>query len=160
MSTDEPNVAEIADKMPWRCFHCDELLLTREGAAEHFGDGNYEGDMPLCIEAATSELKALVLTNREIFVRLQKVEGELEQAEHERDCWAQAGRKAVGDPCASWHAIGHIREEAEGRALAAESALNAAPRWLRRLLRWKAESDWKRGRRAMDRLTQKARALS
>jgi hypothetical protein len=75
--------------------------------------------MPLCIEAATSEQKALVLTNREIWERLQKVEQELEQAEFERDCWAQAARKFMlgkGDRHASCSPNRPARASAHGDA--------------------------------------------
>jgi hypothetical protein len=136
----------MADETPWRCFHCDEIFTERAAAAEHFGEGNYEGEMPLCIEAATSEMKALVLTNREMFARLMEVESELEQAEHERDCWAGGARKFLNAPHATWHDLGNYRETAEGRILAAESAIEAAPRWVATILRRRAEWLWHRRR--------------
>ncbi|HEV2747743.1 MAG TPA: hypothetical protein VGW34_10660 [Allosphingosinicella sp.] len=124
---------------PWRCFHCGEVCTTKEAAAEHFGEGNYEMEMPICIEAATSEMKALVLTNREMFERLRKVERDLEQAEFERDCWAEGARKFMNAPHATWHDLSNYRETADGRVLAAEAAINAAPRWLANILRRRAE---------------------
>jgi hypothetical protein len=130
----------------WRCFHCDEIFTDKSAAAEHFGEGNYECEMPLCIEAATSEMKALVLTNREMFERLMKVEAELDQAEHERDCWAGGARMFLDAPHATWHDLASYRETAEGRILAAESAINAAPQWLATYLRRRAERLWKRRR--------------
>ena len=33
-------------KKEWRCFHCDELFKTSEGATEHFGRSLY--DSPAC----------------------------------------------------------------------------------------------------------------
>lgn len=139
------DVAEIA-KGPWLCFHCGELCETHEAAAEHFGEGNYEMEQPLCIEAASTEMKTLVLTNREMFTRLMKIEGELEQAEFERDCWAEAGRSATSNPVATWHDLrGNLKiDELEGRALAAEAAINAAPRWLAQFFRRLAERRWHR----------------
>ena len=50
----------------WVCFHCNEAFTTRETAAEHFGNGDYESEIPLCIEAATTEQHQLMLTNREM----------------------------------------------------------------------------------------------
>lgn len=136
--------------LPWRCFHCDEVFEAPEAAKQHFGDGNYEREEPVCIEAATTELKTLVITMREIWERLQKVEGELEQAEHDRD----NARYTLRQPKFARF------EDIEGRMLAAEAALNAGPAWLRRLLRWKAERDWKRGRAAMQKLARQADTLS
>lgn len=135
---------------PWRCFHCDEVFTTKETAAEHFGLGNYEMEMPLCIEAATSEMKAVVLTNREMWERIQELERELEQTEYERD----TANYTLKQPKFAKF------EDIEGRMLAAEAALNAGPNWLRGFLRRKAERDWQRSRRAMERLTQEAEALS
>lgn len=133
-------------ELPWRCFHCDEVMETRESAAEHFGNGNYECEMPLCIEAATTEQKALVLTNREMWERIQKLDSELEQAEYERDCWAGGARSFLKQPHATWHDLGNYRETADGRVLAAEAAINAAPRWLASFLRRRAERLWQRAR--------------
>jgi hypothetical protein len=89
--------------MPWRCFHCDEVFHDREPAAEHFGEGNYELEVPLCIEAATAEMKALVLTNREMFREMCKERDACEQAEYERGCWEQAARMFLKRPNANWH---------------------------------------------------------
>lgn len=130
--------------MSWRCFFCDEVFETRETAAEHFGsDDSCEMDIPACLEA-TKGLQPLVTTNRELWSRLLRVESTLEQAEFERDCWAQAGRKAVGDPYATWHDIGHIRLDAEDKILAATAAFDAAPQWLKQFLRRRAEKLWNR----------------
>jgi hypothetical protein len=51
-------------------------------------------------------------------------------------------------PHATWHDLGNYRETAEGRILAAEAAINAAPRWLASFLRRRAERLWKRAQRA------------
>jgi hypothetical protein len=135
-------------ELPWRCFHCDDVFETREAAAEHFGSGNYECEAPLCIEAATSEMKALVLTNREMFRELMEEREKLEEAEYERDCWAGGARSFLKQPHATWHDLGNYRETTEGRILAAEAAINAAPRWLANFLRRRAERLWKRARPA------------
>jgi hypothetical protein len=130
-------------EVPWRCFHCDEVMETPEAAAEHFGNGNYECEMPLCIEAASAEQKALVLTNREMWERIQKLDIDLEAAEFQRDCWEAGARKFLEAPNASWHDLANYRETAEGRVLAAEAAINAAPRWLANWLRRRAERQWR-----------------
>lgn len=130
------------DELPWRCFHCDEVFTTKEAAAEHFGEGNYEMEMPLCIEAATGEMKALVLTNREMFRELMKERETCEQAEYERDCWAGGARMFLRQPNATWHDLANYRDPLEGRVLAAEAAVNAAPKWLATLLRSLAERKW------------------
>jgi hypothetical protein len=143
--------AELAtiEVATWRCFHCDETFHTKEAAAEHFGSGNYESELPLCIEAATSEQSALILTNREMWARLLKVEEELEQAEYERDCWSSGARMFLGQPNATWHDLATYRDPLEGRVLAAEAAIDAAPNWLAGFLRRLAERRWRR-RRTVD----------
>lgn len=156
--TTSPDTGPVREA-DWRCFHCDEHFTDHKAAAEHFGNGNYEGETPICIEAATSDLKTLVATNRSMWERIDKLDRDLEQCEFERDCWSQAARKAIGDPYASWHDIRGIREDADNEIAAAKAPLNAAPRWLQRLLRWKAERDWKRHRRAMDKLCREAKAI-
>jgi hypothetical protein len=139
----------VSEELPWRCFHCDEVFATKDAASDHFGDGNYEGDMPLCIEAATSEMQALVLTNREMFRELLKARDEAEQAEFVAHCWEEAARMFLKQPNATWHDLASFRETAEGRVLAAEAAINAAPRWLADLLRRRSEKLWRKGRAAL-----------
>lgn len=96
----------------WRCFHCNEIFTDKEKAAEHFGSGNYELDIPICIEAATTEMKTLVLTNREMFNELMKERQACEDAEYQRDCWEQAARMFLKQPNATWHDLANYREAA------------------------------------------------
>jgi hypothetical protein len=134
----------IGAELPWRCFHCEEVFDTRAKAAEHFGTGNYKNEQPVCIEAATTELKMLVITNRELWERLRSVEQDLEQAEFERDNFAYAARKLTGKPSATAHDLSSWKETADGRVLAAEAAIDAAPAWLAAWLRRRAERIWRR----------------
>jgi hypothetical protein len=129
----------MSENLPWRCFHCDETFHTKEAAAEHFGDGNYEMEMPVCIEAATTEMKAAVITMREMWQRIQKLERDLENAEHARDCWAEAGRIATGNPTANWHDFAAAKRRLADERHALETMLAAAPWWLAQLLRARAE---------------------
>ena len=126
----------------WRCFHCDEVLETREAAAEHFGDGNYEGEMPLCIEAATSEMRALVLTNREMFIEVQNLRDREEALEFQLGNFEYVTRKLTGKPSGTTSDLEMEWDFMQGRVLAAESAIDAAPRWLATWLRRRAERKW------------------
>lgn len=128
----------------WRCFHCDEVFTTREAAAEHFGDGNYEAETPLCVEAATTEQKQLILTNREMWDELQKARRENEDLEERLHAFEYVSRRLTKTPHATTNDLEHEWDFMQGRVIAAEAAINAAPGWLRRLLRRRAERLWKR----------------
>jgi len=70
------------EKQSWRCFHCKEVFTTEvftteESAAEHFGNGDYEDEPPLCIEAATAEKRELVKQNRKFWLRIQEADSEI-----------------------------------------------------------------------------------
>lgn len=125
--------------MPWRCFHCDEVFFERDKAREHFSLGNYEAEMPLCVEAATTEQKALVLTNREMWERVQHLEREVEDLEYRIGAWQHTARALTGAPSATSADLRHEWDFMEGRVLAAETAINAAPAWLAGWLRRRAE---------------------
>lgn len=131
----------------WRCFHCDAVFTTREAAAEHFGNGNYEAEIPLCVEAATKEQAALILTNRELWDDLQKARRENEDLEERLYCFEYVTRKLTRMPSATTHDLEHEWDFMEGRVIAAEAAINAAPKWLANLLRRRAERLWKRAHR-------------
>lgn len=129
---------------PWLCFHCDELFTDRDAAAEHFGDGEYESEIPLCIQAATTEQKQLILTNREMWDELQKARSENEDLEERLSDFEYVARKLTKKPHATTNDLEHEWEFMEGRVIAAEAAINAAPKWLARFLRWRAERMWLR----------------
>jgi len=108
----------------WRCFHCDEVLRTRKAAAEHFGEGNYEAEIPLCVEAATTEQKALILTNREMWERVQKAERQIEDLEDRLDDYEYITRKLTKKPSGTAHDLEHEWDFMQGRVIAAESKAN------------------------------------
>lgn len=105
----------------WRCFFCDEVFRTRKAATEHFGTGDYESEPPLCIEAATTELRQLVLTNRELWQQLQKANSENEELEDHLDGFRYVARKLTKKPSATAHDLEHEWDFMEGRVIAAES---------------------------------------
>lgn len=105
----------------WVCFHCNEVFTEREAAAEHFGNGDYETEIPLCVEAATTEQKQLILTNREMWERLQGVERENEDLEEQAYSWSYVARKLTKKPSATSHDLEHEWDFMEGRVIAAES---------------------------------------
>jgi hypothetical protein len=149
----------IAKQGPWRCFHCGELFEDQDSAAEHFGtDWFCEDDGAACIQILTEGEKAIVSSRREAGRFLREAEAEIERLEDEVsslrwDTYSRfKGAKSADEAV-------RIMRDLEDRALTAEAALNAAPKWLRRFLRWKAEADWKRGRREMDRLRRDAEAI-
>jgi hypothetical protein len=146
-------------EIPWRCFHCNEVFKDADLAADHFGtDWFCEDDGPACIQMLTEGEKAIVNSRREAGKLLRQAEAETEKAESELAelrWFLHSGFKGAKAP----HEVKAAYDDMEGRMLAAEAALKAAPRWLARLLRWKAEADWERGRRRMDRLRRDAEAL-
>jgi len=123
----------------YRCFHCDELFTTRESAAEHFGSGNYESEIPLCVEAATTDQRALILTNRELWEQVQSARSENEDLEGQVHSFEYFARKLTGKPSATVHDLEHEWDFMQGRVIAAEAAINAAPKWLASILRQRAE---------------------
>lgn len=127
---------------PWRCFHCDEEFTDREAAADHFGAGEYEEETPLCIEAATTEQKELIRTNRELWESLRKAEDENDDLEFKLSGWDYIARKLTGMPSATTHDVEHEWDFMQGRVIAAEAAINAAPKWLAQWLRRRAERKW------------------
>lgn len=106
---------------PWLCFHCDELLTTRKAAAEHFGDGEYERETPLCIEAATTEQRQLVLTNREIWKELMESRRENEDLEERLNAFEYIARKLTKKPTAYSSDLEHEWDSMEGRVIALEA---------------------------------------
>jgi uncharacterized protein (DUF3084 family) len=108
----------------WRCFHCDEIFKSRKKAAEHFGEGNYEAEIPLCVEAATTEQKALVLTNREMWERVQKAESEIENLEGRLDHFEYVARKLTKKASATAHDLEHEFDFMQGQVIAAEAKAN------------------------------------
>jgi hypothetical protein len=74
-------VSREAVREEWRCFHCNEVFTTRESASEHFGDGDYEDEPPVCLEAATTDKRKLVSTNRKVWKELQEALAENESLE-------------------------------------------------------------------------------
>jgi hypothetical protein len=105
----------------WVCFHCNEAFTTREGAAEHFGNGDYEDETPLCIVAATTEQKQLILTNREMWDELQKARQENGDLEDRLSGFEYTARKLTKKPHATTHDLEHEWDFMEGRVVAAES---------------------------------------
>lgn len=97
----------------WRCFHCDEVLTTRESAAEHFGEGDYEYEPPLCVEAATTDKRELVLKNREFWDLLQKANAEVEELTDKLNGLEQVVSKATGVPDATSHDLHIAMQRAE-----------------------------------------------
>ena len=147
LATQEPSTEGVQNAVstgPWTCFHCDEVFADRESAAEHFGNGNYEAETPLCIEAATTEQKELIRTNREMWESLRKAHDENDDMECQLNSWAYLARKLTGMPDAGTHDVEHEWDFMQGRVIAAEAAINAAPKWLAGLLRRRAERLWKR----------------
>lgn len=131
----------------WHCYHCEEVFTTPETAAEHFGNGDYEAEIPLCVVAATTDQKQLILTNREMWDELQKVRSENEDLEFNLHGFQYVARKLTRKPDADTNDLEHEWDFMEGRVVAAEAAINAAPKWLARLLRWRAERVWLRKHR-------------
>lgn len=130
------------DSDVWRCFHCDEVFTTREAAADHFGAGDYEAETPLCIEAATTEQKELIRTNREMWEEIRKAHNDNDDMECQLNGWAYMARKLTGKPSATTHDVEHEWDFMQGRVIAAEAAINAAPKWLANWLRRRAERQW------------------
>ena len=49
-------------QLPWRCFHCGEVFYTRQDAADHFGQDEFE---PVaCVQVLTETQRALVEDRR------------------------------------------------------------------------------------------------
>lgn len=127
------------ENLPWRCFHCGEVFTDPALAAEHFGDGNSEADMPICIEAATTEQRELVKTTREMWTRIRAAEEEIETLDHQLRNFEYVARKLTGKPSATTNDLTMEWDAMVGQVLAAEAAVNAAPRWLAQWLRRRAE---------------------
>lgn len=128
-----------AEPKSWRCFHCDDFFTDQQLAAEHFGtDWFCEDEGPSCIQILTEGEKAIVNERREACRLLRETEAKLEQAEDDLSAreWEIRGHwpklRTINDV---WHEYDFI----EGRMLAAEDALRAAPRWLSAWLRRRAE---------------------
>ena len=124
--------------VPWRCLHCDEIFTDRQGAQDHFG--LTECEHPTCIVAATETQKAIIEDRREWRERALKAEADQEQTAYELHLMQYdlrysrhfRGAKSLTD-------VENAFESMEGRALAAEDALDVAPRWFRNWLRTAAE---------------------
>ena len=135
MSPEERRTS-IEARGPWICFHCGETCETVDQARDHFGTDEFEECA--CIERLTETDKAIVEDRREWKRRALRAEEEVEQAQYEThllrfDLGNQfKGAKSIND---AWFQY----ETMEGRALAAEAALAAAPSWLVRFLRARAE---------------------
>ena len=108
----------------WRCFHCDEVFKSRKAAAEHFGEGNYEAEIPLCVEAASTEQKQLILTNREMWETIQKAEGEIESLEDRLNHFEYVTRKLTKKPSGTAHDLEHEFDFMQGLIIAAEAKAN------------------------------------
>ena len=125
-TTQETRELEQIEEFPipaggWVCFHCNEVFTTREKAAEHFGNGDYEDETPLCIVAATTEQEQLILTNREMWDELQKARHENEDLEDRLSGFEYTARKITKKPHATTHDLEHEWDFMEGRVIAAES---------------------------------------
>lgn len=108
----------------WRCFHCDEVFTTRKGATGHFGTGNYEDELPLCIVAATTEQTALILTTREMWDRVQKAERETENLEDRLHSFEYIARKLTKKPSATANDLANEWHSMEGRVITAEAIIS------------------------------------
>lgn len=118
--------AEAANEpTAWRCFHCNELFTDRTCAAEHFGVTEMDGP-PACVQMLTEGEKAIVQSRREWQHRASTAEAATEAAEY-------LSSNVRWDINSRWRGlwtvaeVGHRFEDIEGRMLAAEGALNAAP---------------------------------
>lgn len=114
----------MTQRKHWRCFFCDEVFRTRKSAAEHFGTGNYESETPLCIEAATTDQRQLILTNREMWEQLQKAQSENEELEDRLSGFQYTARKLTKKPNATVNDLEHEWDFMEGRVIAAEAKAN------------------------------------
>jgi len=118
----------MAKRKYWRCFHCDEVLRTRKSAEVHFGSGDYEDEPPLCVEAATTDKRELVLKNRELWEELQKANAEIENVTDRLAGFEQIVSKATGITDATTHDL-HLalqRAQESGYAKGLRDALEAA----------------------------------
>ena len=130
---------------PWVCFHCGEVCNTRTEAMDHFGYD--ESEMPGCIAILKEGEKAILEDRREWRHRALQEESANERLACERNhlyysIWEvirKECKKQRSDHISEVENLRWVWETMEGRALAAEDALNAAPKWLRRFLRWRAE---------------------
>lgn len=122
----------------WRCFHCDEVFTDRQSAQDHFGLDDIEP--PACIQVLTEGERAIVEDRRHWRNRALAAESEAEQKAYEAHLltfdlsWSRQFRGAR-----SLNEAFHVFDAMEGRALAAEAALDAAPRWLANWLRRRSE---------------------
>jgi hypothetical protein len=116
----------MAKRKQWRCFHCDEVLKTRVAAAEHFSSGDYENEPPLCIEAATTDLRKLVLTNREMWQQVRSLESQLEEAEDHIAGWEYTARKLTKKPDATAHDLECEWDSMQGRVVTAEAIIDGS----------------------------------
>jgi len=97
----------------WRCFFCDEVFRTRKAATEHFGAGDYESETPLCVEAATTAKRKLVLKSRELWELLQKANTEVEELTDRLGGFEQIVSKATGISGATSHDLHLAIQRAE-----------------------------------------------
>jgi hypothetical protein len=96
--------AELAVEEPkYRCFHCGDEFHDDASAREHFGESEVFNDKPVCVEARSTTLEALVATNRELWTELLKERQEHETHEFQLNCWEEVGRKLTGKVNANWH---------------------------------------------------------
>lgn len=109
----------MASRKHWRCFFCDEVLKTRKAATEHFGSGDYENEPPLCVEAATTDLRKLVLTNREMWAELQRAHSENEELKDHLENFRYVAQKLTKKPDATSHDLEHEWDFMEGRVITA-----------------------------------------
>lgn len=107
----------------WRCFHCDDVFTSREEAAEHFGDGDYEDETPVCIAAATTDKRKLVIEARKIWKELQDALAENESLEDRLSNFKEAAIKVTGKPDASYLDIEQAFDSLEGRLIAASTTV-------------------------------------
>jgi hypothetical protein len=64
----------------WRCFHCNEIFLTRHDAEDHFGP--CDGEVPACIQILTETEKAIVEDRRHWRTECLKTQDRNEQLEY------------------------------------------------------------------------------
>lgn len=131
-------MGEVLDQaVEWRCFHCDEVFRTRQAAQDHFGLDELE--RPGCVAILTEGERAILEDRREWRERAlaeERAHGAT-AAEASSLRWDahRITKKYGGQGASLWFAFEHV----EGRMLAAEAALDAAPRWLRGWLRQRVE---------------------
>jgi len=129
----------------WRCFHCDEVFADRQCAQDHFGLD--ECETPGCVAILTEGERAILEDRRMWRERAFQEERDHEQTatdlSHLRwDVREIIRREAKRQNVAltdNARELKWVWETMEGQMLAADAALNAAPRWLASWLRRRAE---------------------